>query len=124
MVDFRNESGSSLIWFIGLIVVIVMVCLTLAVGVHQYLFARELKDFVEEYALAAKGLLIQGRDFPSTQNYLNENVLSLVALKDLEIRDISIVDSKTVQVIACAKWESPLSFLSNVREICESSLAR
>jgi len=124
MVDYQREDGSSFVWFTGLLVVIVMGCLTLALSIHQYLFARQLKDFVEEYALATKTLLIQQKPLPSIKTYLDEKVLAVTAFKDMKIRELSLLDSNTVQVVGCATWNAPMALIQTNREICEVALAR
>jgi len=124
MVELRREDGSSLVWFIGMLVLIVMVCLTLAIGIHQYMFASQLKNLVEEYALASKALQTQGRTLPAIKAYLDDHVLAQMSFKSLEIKELTLIDSKTVRVIGCATWQAPLLIIQTKREICEVALAR
>jgi len=121
--DLRNEAGTSLVWFIAMLSLIVMVCITLSASVHQYLFARELKDFLEEYALAAKSLLDQGQSQSETISTLESKVVALFHFKSLHM-NLRYLDSKTIEVLGCATWQAPVGLIQATREICESALAR
>ena len=124
MSSLKEESGSSLIWFISLLVLVVSICLVLVSSIHQFLFARELKDFVEQYALAGKAYLDRGSSLVSAKSQLENLVLNMESIRDLAINNFSLLDANTLQVVACAKWSDPLPVIQVSREVCESALAR
>ena len=122
----RDDAGTALIWFVFLVALLCLVVLTLATSVHQYLFASELIDFTEQFAVAVK-----------TQLQLEETVLVESVAKDvlsavtsqylfpnLQLAQVSLESGDTVRVGFCAEWVSPLREVSASRTICEMALAR
>lgn len=122
----RDENGSALIWFVFLIVLLSLIVLTLASSIHQYLFARELIDFTEQFAISIKTRMQLGAG--SSVSSLAATLISEVAPKysfeSLELKQISLESGETVKVIFCAKWSSPVTTFDASRRICEIALAR
>jgi hypothetical protein len=122
----REEQGSALIWFVFLLALLFIVVMTLAASIHQFLFARELTDFTEQFALAIKTRF----QFQSNSNLdtlasaLIREVSSLYSFPGLQLRSISLEAGETVKVIFCAKWTSPIPSIEASRTICEAALAR
>jgi Flp pilus assembly protein TadG len=121
-----SEKGSALIWFVFLVAILCLVVLTLASAVHQYLFARELIDFTEQFALGVKTRyqLQPGSNISSLASSLLQEVASQYSFSSLQLRQVSLETGETVRVIFCAKWESPIASVSASRTICEVALAR
>ena len=121
-----DDSGSALIWFVFLIALLCLLILTLAASIHQYLFARELMDFTEQFALAVK-TKIQFQNSP-TVSIIATSLLSEVAphysFDGLELKQVSLEAGETVKVVFCAEWNSPVSSIDASRRICEMALAR
>jgi Flp pilus assembly protein TadG len=122
----RDETGSALIWFVFLVVLLCLIVLTLASSIHQYLFARELTDFTEQFAIAIKTRLQLG--VGSSVSSLTATLISEVApqysFEALQLNQISLESGDTVKVIFCAQWNSPVAYLDATRRICEMALAR
>lgn len=122
----RDEKGSALIWFVFLVVLLSLIVLTLASSIHQYLFARELIDFTEQFAISIKTRMQLGAG--SSVSSLAATLISEVAPKysfeSLELKQISLESGETVKVIFCAMWSSPVTTLDASRRICELALAR
>ena len=121
-----SEKGSALIWFVFLVAILCLVVLTLASAVHQYLFARELIDFTEQFALGVKTRyqLQPGSNISSLASSLLQEVASQYSFSSLQLRQVSLETGETVRVIFCAKWEPPVAVVSASRTICEVALAR
>ena len=122
----RDDQGTALIWFVFLVALLCLVVLTLATSVHQYLFARELIDFTEQFAVAVKTRLQLEQGLPVTT--VARDLLSVVASQysfpNLLLRQVSLEAGDTVRVVFCAEWVSPLREVSASRTICEMALAR
>jgi Flp pilus assembly protein TadG len=121
-----SEKGSALIWFVFLVAILCLVVLTLASAVHQYLFARELIDFTEQFALGVKTRyqLQPGSNISSLASSLLQEVASQYSFSALQLKQVSLETGETVRVIFCAQWESPIASVSASRTICEVALAR
>lgn len=121
-----DDEGSALIWFVFLVALLCLIALTLAASVHQYLFARELTDFTEQFALALKTRLqLQpSSSIASLANALIVEVAPQYSFPELQFRQLSLETGETVKVIFCAKWVSPVSAVQATRTICEVALAR
>jgi hypothetical protein len=121
-----SEKGSALIWFVFLVAILCLVVLTLASAVHQYLFARELIDFTEQFALGVKTRyqLQPGSNISSLASGLLQEVASQYSFSSLQLRQVSLESGDTVRVVFCARWNSPVSAVSASRTICEVALAR
>ena len=121
-----DEKGSALIWFVFLVALLCLVCLTLAASIHQYLFARELTDFTEQFALSTKTRLQS--DPTSTLSQIANTLLMEIAPRysfpSLQLKSLSLEQGETVRVIFCSKWSSPVSSVEATRTICEIALAR
>ena len=122
----EEENGSALIWFVFLVALLALVVLILASSIHQYLFARELTDFTEQFAVALKSMLQldPGLDLSKAANSLLSDVSSMYSFSELRIKSLSLESGETVRVIFCAKWSSPVSSVETTRTICEIAMAR
>ena len=122
----RDESGSALIWFVFLVALLCLLVLTLAASVHQYLFARELIDFTEQFALAVKTKLQFQENMPvsSMASTLLSEVVSQYSFTGLQLKQVSLEAGETVKVVFCADWVSPVTSIDASRRICEMALAR
>lgn len=122
----RDESGSALIWFVFLVALLCLVVLTLATSIHQYLFARELIDFTEQFSLAVKTKLQFQEN--STVSSIASSLLSEVApnysFDGLQLKQVTLEAGETVKVMFCADWSSPVTAIDASRRICEMALAR
>ena len=122
----REETGSALIWFVFLVVLLCLIVLTLASSIHQYLFARELTDFTEQFAIVIKARLQLGA--ASSVSSLASTLISEVAphysFDFLQLKQISLESGETVKVVFCAQWNSPVASVDASRRICEMALAR
>jgi hypothetical protein len=102
-----------------------MLVLTLATSVHQYLLARELIDFTEQFALAIKTKLqYEGSQVSSIATALLSEVSPQYGFDGLQLKQVSIEAGETVKVIFCADWNSPVASIDASRRICEMALAR
>ena len=122
----KDEQGSALIWFVFLVALLCLVSLTLAASVHQYLFARELIDFSEQFAVALKTRLqsTPNASVSSIGNLLLQEVAPHYSFPQLQLKQLSLEEGETVRVIFCAKWDSPVTAVDAARTICEGALAR
>lgn len=122
MSRWRSDAGTALIWFIALTVFIAMIALVLISAIDQFLFAKVLKDFTEQFAIACKTLLLV-----QPNQSLQTASLSLWSQLDTPgfwIESISVEQGATVRVVICGNWSSPVDLVSATREICEVALAR
>jgi hypothetical protein len=122
----KDEQGSALIWFVFLVALLCLVALTLAASVHQYLFARELTDFTEQFAVALKTRFqsLPNSNVSSLANLLLQEVAPQYSFPQLQLNQVSLEAGETVRVIFCARWDSPVSAVEATRTICEAALAR
>jgi len=122
----KEEKGSALIWFVFLVALLCLLVLTLAASVHQYLFARELTNFTEQFALALKTRLqfSPSADLYGLANNLLFEVAQSYAFPELRLGQLSLEAGETVRVVFCAKWTSPVNSVDAARTICEIALAR
>lgn len=122
----RDESGSALIWFVFLVALLCLLVLTLASSIHQYLFARELIDFTEQFAVGVKTKLQFQETLPvsSIASTLLSEVVSQYSFTGLELKQVSLEAGETVKVVFCADWVSPVTSIDASRRICEMALAR
>jgi hypothetical protein len=116
-----SDDGSSLIWFVSLLAVVLMVLLVLASSIHQYLFARSLTDYVEQLAVAGKTLINQDVSFADLEKRMQQLPHFPQPLTNYSM---SYQDGKTLEVRACSKWVSPIPLVSVSRVVCEKALAR
>ncbi|CAB4677746.1 MAG: hypothetical protein F2662_00125 [Actinobacteria bacterium] len=122
MSRWSSDEGTALIWFIALTVLTAMLALTLVSSIDQFLFAKVLKDFTEQFAIACKTLLLV-----QPNQSLQTASLSLWSQLDTPgfwIESISVEQGATVRVVICGNWSSPVDLVSATREICEVALAR
>lgn len=122
----RDDAGTALIWFVFLVASLCLVVLTLATSVHQYLFARELINFTEQFAVAVKTTLQLEETVlvESVAKDLLSAVSAQYSFPNLQLRQVSLEAGGTVRVVFCADWVSPLREVSASRTICEVALAR
>lgn len=121
-----DELGSALIWFVFLVALLCLLVLTLAASIHQYLFARELIDFTEQFALAVKTKLQFEVNSPisSIASGLLAEVVPQYSFAGLQLKQVSLEAGETVRVVFCADWESPVTSIDVSRRMCEMALAR
>lgn len=121
-----DDQGSALIWFVFLVALLCLVSLTLASSIHQYLFARELTDFTEQFALATKTRFQSEPTSNLSQiaNTLFMEIAPSYSFPNLQLKSVSLEQGETVRVIFCSKWASPVSSIESTRTICEIALAR
>ncbi|MFZ4117454.1 MAG: hypothetical protein ACOYKO_03085 [Rhodoluna sp.] len=100
--------------------------MTLAASVHQYLFARELTDFTEQFAVALKTRLqLQpSSNIVTLSSALFTEVTPKYSFRELQLKQLTLEAGDTVRVLFCAKWVSPVSSVDVTRTICEVALAR
>lgn len=122
----RSEQGSALIWFVFLVALLCLVALTLAAAINQYLFARELTDFSEQFAIGVKTRYQTqpGVSFSSVVSSLLSEVGPRYSFPQLNLKQASLEAGETVKVIFCSRWSSPVGSVSASRTICEVALAR
>lgn len=111
-----------MIWFIALTVLIAMLALVLISAIDQFLLAKALKDFAEQFAIACKTLLVV-QPSQSLQN-VSSSLWSQLDTPGFWIESVSIEEGETVKVIVCGNWSSPVDLVSAARKICEVALAR
>lgn len=121
-----EDKGSALIWFVFLVALLCLIALTLAASVHQYLFARELMDFTEQFAVALKTRLqLQpSSNIVTLSSALLTEVTPKYSFRELQLKQLTLEAGETVRVLFCAKWVSPVSSVDVTRTICEVALAR
>lgn len=121
-----DEAGSGLIWFTSLLALVAMLSGTLVSASHEYLFARRVTDYTEEYVLAVKTRLnldsrlliseVGKKVFLETASQFN--------FANLRVRSIELKSGQTVHAVVCAIWIPPVSLVTGSREICEEAFAR
>ena len=121
-----EDKGSALIWFVFLVALLCLIALTLAASVHQYLFARELTDFTEQFAVALKtSLQLQpSSNIVTLSSALLTEVTPKYSFRELQLKQLTLEAGDTVRVLFCAKWVSPVSSVDVTRTICEVAFAR
>lgn len=126
MVRTQSEQGSALIWFVFLVALLTLVVLTLAAAISQYILARELTDFTEQFAIAVKTKLqlSPGTNISTLASSLLTEVANKFNFAELKLADLSLEAGQTVKVSFCARWDSPIASLASTRTICELALAR
>lgn len=124
MVDYPSEQGTTLVWFTALLTVVISICLVLASSINQYLLAREITDYAEQFAVATKTLVNQGRNLQLSKENLLRATSSKFKNLDLVVKSVNFIDSKTVEVVVCANWRSPTPLVSVERFVCEKALSR
>jgi Flp pilus assembly protein TadG len=126
VVRTQSEQGSALIWFVFLVALLTLVVLTLAAAISQYILARELTDFTEQFALAVKTKLqlSPGMNISTLASSLLTEVANKFNFAELKLAHLSLEAGQTVKVSFCARWDSPITSFSASRTICELALAR
>ena len=119
---YQSESGTALIWFIALTVFVAFLALVIVSAIDQFLFARELTDFAEQFAIASKTQLLN----ESSQNLqsISSALWAQIANENFWVDSVSLEAGKTVKVVLCGNWNSPVELISATRRICEVALAR
>jgi len=116
-----REDGSSLIWFINLIALITAVVLILSAAISQYQFANRLKLFADNYVLAAATIHESGQ----TLDFAKFKLSAAIEHFDIAKLELSMLsDDKTLEVVICRTWHSPIPLLQLDEQICERSRAR
>jgi len=116
-----SEKGSSLIWFINLIALVVLIILMLSVGISEFQSARKVKLFADQYAIAIMTLTQQGNSLDQSRQKLDSVIHAENEFK-LEVNFMQ--DGKTLEVLACKLWNTPIPLVQADRMICERSRAR
>jgi len=111
-----------LIWFIALTVLTALLALTLVSAIDQFLFAKVLKDFTEQFAVACKTLLLM--EPTQSLSAISSNLWGQLHTPGFWIESISKAPGETVKVVLCGNWNSPVDLVSATRKICEVALAR
>ncbi len=121
-----DESGSGLIWFISLLALVTMLSGTLVSASHQYLFARRVTDYTEQYVLAMKTRInLDSREMISEVGRgVFLETASQFNFANLRVRSIDIRAGLTVHALICATWSPPVPFVMGSKEICEEAFAR
>jgi hypothetical protein len=119
---YRSEAGTALIWFIALTVFVAFLALVIVSTIDQFLFARALTDFAEQFAIASKTQLLS----EPSQNLksISSALWAQIANDDYWVGSVSLESGKTVKVVLCGYWNSPVELISATRRICEVALAR
>jgi len=119
---YQSESGTALIWFIALTVFVAFLALVIVSAIDQFLFARALTDFAEQFAIASKTQLLN----EPSQNLqsMSSALWAQIANEDYWFGAVSLEAGKTVKVVLCGNWNSPVELISATRQICEVALAR
>jgi len=117
-----RDSGTALIWFIALTVITALLALVLVSALDQFLFAKALKDFTEQFAIASKSYSI----IEPNQNlqFISSKLWAELENTRYWLDSISLESGKTVKVEICGYWQSPIELVSSTRKICEVALAR
>ena len=117
-----SESGTSLIWFATLMTVTVSVTLVLSTAIHQYLFARVLKDYLEQLTLATLSSW-DGKSEPAVLAHSIQKVFP-AQLDSFQIASAQILAGPTLEIIGCAKWHAPIPVFQVSAVLCQSASAR
>lgn len=123
---FQKEQGSGLVWFISLLALISVFIGTLVAASSQFLLARQVTDFSEQYALSLKTLLNQNPSLSieTLSRKLSSQVSSNYRVPNLFIKSVSLEKGRTVHTVVCVTWRPPIVFVDGSREICEEAYAR
>jgi hypothetical protein len=123
---FQKEQGSGLVWFISLLALISVFIGTLVAASSQFLLARQVTDFTEQYALSLKTLLNQNPSLTieTLSRKLSSQVSSNYSVPNLFIKSVSLEKGRTVHTVVCVTWRPPIVFVDGTREICEEAYAR
>lgn len=123
---FQKEQGSGLVWFISLLALISVFIGTLVAASSQFLLARQVTDFAEQYALSLKTLLNQNPSLSieTLSRKLSSQLSSNYRFENLSIKSVSLEKGRTVHTVVCVTWRPPIVFVDGSREICEEAYAR
>lgn len=116
----NSDTGSGLIWFIFLIGILLSVIMVLVSATHQYLYSRVLTDYLEQYAIAGKTLIDSGDNLANA----NDRLQQYFGTAEFRITSFRRLDSKTLEVIGCGEWRSPIDLVQANRSVCQRALAR
>jgi len=118
----RTDSGTALVWFIALTFFIAMLALVLFSAIDQFLFARALTSFSEQFAVSAKTYaLIEPNQ---SLELIGSRLWAQLENTRFWLDSVSLESGNTVKVVICGNWDSPLDLVSSSRKICEVALAR
>jgi hypothetical protein len=122
----REDSGSSLIWFISVLALVVLYLGVLVSASSQFLAARQVADLTEQFALSLKTQL--NIDSTSSIDFLGRNLFAYIApkyrLDNLHVKSVRLESGKTVHAVICSTWQDPFPGINLSREICEEAFAR
>jgi len=122
----REDSGSSLIWFISILALVVLYLGVLVSASSQFMAARQVADLTEQFALSLKTQL--NIDSTSSIDSLGRNLFAYVApkyrLDNLHVKSVRLESGKTVHAVICSTWQAPFPGNNLSREICEEAFAR
>lgn len=122
----REASGSSLIWFISILALVVLYLGVLVSASSQFMAARQVADLTEQFALSLKTKL--NIDSTSSIDSLGRNLFAYIApkyhLDNLHVKSVRLESGKTVHAVICSTWQAPFEAINISREICEEAFAR
>jgi hypothetical protein len=118
----RIDAGTSLIWFSTLTGMTVSVILVLSSALHQYLFARNLKDYIEQLTTASLTLWDGKTDISKPVALIQEQFP--IPIEDFRITYAEILPGPTLKLVGCGTWRSPLPIIDLTIELCQQALAR
>lgn len=121
-----DDSGTGLIWFISLLALVTLFIGSLASASSEYLVARSVTDFTEQFVLGVKTKLLES---PNAKiEIIGKALFAEVAgnyhFRNIRLKSVSAGFDGTVHSEVCVTWDSPFSSLSVSREICEEAFAR
>ena len=117
-----KDGGSSLIWFSTLIAITVSVILVLSSALHQYFFARNLKDYLEQLTTASLTLWDGKADVSKEVTVMQEQFATRI--EGLRLTYAEILPGPTLKLVGCGIWRSPLPIIELSAELCQVALAR
>ena len=122
----ESEAGSGLIWFISLLALVSLLSGILVSASHEYLFARKVTDYAEEFALAVKTKmnLDSSLGIADTGRSIFLSTATQYSFTNLRVRSIDLQSGQTVHVVICATWTAPFSMVAGSKDICEQAFAR
>ena len=122
MARLANDQGSSLIWFSMLLAVTVSVVLVLSCSIHQYLVARNLKDYLEQLTVATLTAWDGNEDVVNVAGKLKQQFQP--RLRGFQINQVQLLGGRTLRIEACANWQAPIPVIEIQTELCQEALAR
>ncbi len=117
-----KDGGTSLIWFSTLIGITVSVILVLSSALHQYFFARNLKNYLEQLTTASLTLWDGKADVSKAVTVIQEQFPTRI--EGFRLTYVEILPGPTLKLVGCGTWHSPLPVIELSTELCQVALAR